>query len=145
MSEQPLTAAAIMAYTQELEARSARLYETLAGRFAAHQAMFAEFARDSQKNGTQVLRTYQETISDALEAGFSFQGASLPDYEADVSLPEGIGLSGAVEHALALEDKAVAFYLDVAERSASLLATIPRAFRRVAKTRQRRREKLASL
>jgi hypothetical protein len=145
MSEQPLTAAVIMAYTQELETRSARFYETLAGRFVAHQAIFAEFARDCQKNGTQVLRTYQETISDALEAGFSFEGASLPDYQAEVSLPEGISLSGAVGQALALEEQAIAFYLDVAERSASLLATIPRVFRRVARTRQRRRERLASL
>jgi hypothetical protein len=93
----------------------------------------------------QVVRTYQETITDALEAGYSFAGLSLRDYETDLMLPDGAGLSQAVEVASALEDRAVAFYLDVAESSESLLATIPRAFRRVARTRSRRKEELASL
>ena len=86
-----------------------------------------------------------ETITDALEAGFSFQGLALQNYEVDVTLPEGIGLPQAVEKALALEEKAIAFYQDVAESSESLLATIPRAFRRVAKTRRRRVQKLEAL
>ena len=47
--------------------------------------------------------------------------------------------------AIGLEEKANEFYLDVAERSQSLLATIPRAFRRVAKKRNGRRLKLQSL
>jgi hypothetical protein len=41
-----------------------------------------------------------------------------------------------------MEDRACDFYLEVAERSESLLATIPRAFRRVAKKRNKRKARL---
>jgi rubrerythrin len=145
MSNQPLTASAIITASQDLEARSARFYEEMSERFATHQAIFAGFARDCEKSSVQVLRTYQETVTDALETGFSFDGLSLRNYEVDVSMPQGIGLSEALKRALALEGKAIAFYLDVAERSESLLATIPRAFRRVARTRRRRKDKLQAM
>jgi rubrerythrin len=91
------------------------------------------------------MRTYQETITDALETGFSFAGLSLSTYEVDVELPHGIELDQALAKAIALEERAIAFYQAVAERSEPLLATIPRAFRRVARTRRRRLEKLAAL
>ena len=102
-------------------------------------------ARDCKKSSTQVTRTYQETITDALEAGFSFAGISLADYEVDAELPDEADLAQAVGQALALEETAIAFYEAVAASSESLLATIPRAFRRAAKTRRRRREKLETL
>ena len=145
MSEGPLTAAAIISYSTDLEARSQAFYESLAERFAGQQAAFAGFAKDCAKSSTTVVRTYQETITDALEAGFSFEGIVLSSYAADVDLPEGIDLEQAVSKAVALEKKAIAFYQDVAEASESLLATIPRAFKRVARTRRRRVDKLRAM
>jgi rubrerythrin len=145
MSEQSLTTSAVISFAQELELRSSHFYGEMAKRFVQHRDTFAGFARDCTKSITRVTRTYQETISDALEAGFSFQGLRLEDYKVDPSLPESVGLSQAIEMALSLEDKAIAFYLDVAERSESLLATIPRAFTRAARTRRRRKTKLESL
>jgi len=53
----------------------------------------------------------------------------------------GEALAAAVE----LEDTAVAFYFEAAERSESLLATVPAAFRRVAKQRAKRKAKLETL
>jgi len=44
-----------------------------------------------------------------------------------------------------LEEKASKFWLDIAEQSASLLATIPRAFRKVAEKRSNRKMKIKSL
>ena len=145
MSEGPLTAAAIISFSTNLEARSQAFYESLAGRFAGRQAAFAGFAKDCAKSSTTVLRTYQETITDALEAGFSFEGIALSNYAVDVDLPQGIDLSAAIAQAVALEETAIAFYQDVAEASESLLATIPRAFKRVARTRRRRKDKLQAL
>jgi hypothetical protein len=145
MSEGPLTASAIISFSTDLEARSATFYRELAERFPEHGGAFAGWAEDCEKSSTQVTRTYQETITDALEAGFSFAGLSLAAYEVDVDLPPGIGLDRALEKAVALEEQAIAFYQDVAERSDSLLATIPRAFRRVARTRRRRLDKLEAL
>jgi rubrerythrin len=153
MSEQPLTAAAIIRFSTDLEARSEAFYRALAAlaeRYPGQQATFARFAVDCAKSSTTVTRTYQETITDALEAGFSFEGIALSDYAADADLPEEISAdalrpSQAIAQAIALEEKAIAFYQDVAEASESLLATIPRAFRRVARTRRRRLEQLRAL
>ena len=151
MSEQPLTAAAIISFSTDLEARSQAFYQALAalaalaGRFAGQQATFAGFAQDCAKSSVTVTRTYQETITDALEAGYSFEGIVLSDYAADADLAEGIDLPQAVAQAMALEEKAIAFYEDVAEASRALLATIPRAFTRVARTRRRRLDKLQAI
>lgn len=141
----PITASAIISFSTDLEARSEAFYNAMSARFPEQGATFSGMARDCAKSSTQVTRTYQETITDALEAGFSFAGISLADYEADTGLPPEADLPQAVGQALALEETAIAFYEDVAASSESLLATIPRAFRRVAKTRRRRREKLEAL
>ena len=55
------------------------------------------------------------------------------------------GMADALEMAVALEENACVFYLDVAQRSESLLAIIPGAFKRVAKKRGKRKAKLESL
>jgi rubrerythrin len=140
-----MTAATIIRFCTDLEARSLAFYEALAERFPEQGATFSRMARDCAKSSTQVTRTYQETVTDALETGFSFASISLADYEVDTELPTGADLPQAVGQALSLEETAIAFYQAVAESSESLLATIPRAFRRVAKTRRRRREKLEAL
>ena len=145
MSQAPMTAATIIRFCTDLEARSEAFYEALAERFPEQGATFGRMARDCAKSSTQVTRTYQETVTDALETGFSFAGISLADYEVDAELPAEADLPQAVGQALVLEETAIAFYQAVAESSESLLATIPRAFRRVAKTRRRRREKLETI
>ena len=145
MSQAPITASTIISFSTDLEARSAALYEAMAERFPEQGTAFGRMARDCGKSSTLVTRTYQETVTDALETGFSFANISLATYEFEADLPAGADLAQAVGKALALEETAIAFYSDVATSSESLLATIPRAFRRVAKTRRRRREKLESL
>ena len=145
MSQAPLTAATIIRFCTDLEAGSEGFYTTLAERFPEQAALFSRMAKDCTKSGTQITRTYQETVTDALETGFSFAGISTADYEVDAELPADADLPQAVGQALALEETAIAFYEAVAASSESLLATIPRAFRRVAKTRRRRRDKLESI
>jgi hypothetical protein len=141
----PITASAIISFSTDLEARSEVFYDALSARFPEQGTVFSRMARDCAKSSTLVRRTYQETITDALEAGFSFAGLSFADYEADAELPPEADLPQAMGQALALEETAIAFYEAVAASSESLLATIPRAFRRAAKTRRRRREKLETL
>jgi rubrerythrin len=145
MEEQNLTASAIISFSEQLEDRSAAFYEQLAARFAEDTATFLGFAEGSQKNKVWVTRTYQETISDALEACFCFEGLPLSDYEIEPSLAKDAGYVDALTTALELEERAIQFYRDVAQRSESLLATIPGAFRRVAKKRSARKLKLESL
>ena len=145
MNDSTLTASAIMSFSQELERRLTVTYEELAQRFPDHSGLFHGFARSCKKSGMQVIRTYQETVSDALETGYSFAGISLEDYQLEYDLAESLSLDEAAEKAQALEAAASAFYSDVAEASESLLATIPRAFKRAARTHRQRREALLAL
>ncbi|MBM3238386.1 hypothetical protein FJZ31_19005 [Candidatus Poribacteria bacterium] len=140
-----VTASAIISFAEKLENSSLTFYEKLAERWAENKEIFLNFAKESEKNKTSVVRTYRETITDALEAGFSFEGLDLKDYEAETTLTEDVSYSEALGIAIELEEKACKFYLDVAERSQSLLATIPGAFSRVAKRRSARKLKLQSM
>lgn len=142
MSDQQLTAAAVMSFCETLQGQSAAFYEELARRFPEQRRAFQGYAQRSERDKTQILRTYQETVTDALETGYSFEGLNLRAFAVDLALAEGADLRGALGVAIELERKAIAFYEDVATRSQSLLATIPRAFQRVA---ERRRQWLAEL
>jgi hypothetical protein len=145
MDDFGVTTAAIISFSEALEDSSSTFYAGLAERWPEKAETFLTFVQDGEKNKIQIVRTYQETISDALEASYSFEGLSLADYEVETTLPGDASLVEALERAIALEDQACAFYLDVAERSESLLATIPRAFRRVIKKRGKRKDRLEAM
>jgi rubrerythrin len=142
MGNSTLTASAIMSFAEKLEDDSSAFYEKLAKRFDEGQEAFLGFAKDSKKNKTHLVRTYQETISDALEAMFSFEGLELPDYDFETALAEDTSFKEALEMALEIEENASKLYSQIAEQAQSLLATIPRAFSRVAKKRRARKEVL---
>jgi rubrerythrin len=145
-----VTASAVISFAEELEDRTVAFYQQLAEISPEHQDVFLRLAKEGGKNKTLVVRTYRETISDALEAAFSFEGVDLGAYRArtigrldqvTASTDYAVALAAAVE----LEEQAIGFYQDVARRSQSLMATIPMAFSRVAKTRGQRKVKLQSL
>lgn len=145
MEEPNVTASAIISFAEKLEDESSKFYNKLAERYTEGKETFLSFVKESTKNKVLVIRTYQETISDALEACFSFKGLNLSDYLTETKLTEGVSYSDALKMAIQLEEKASKFYSDAAERSKSLLATIPRAFRKVAERRNNRKLKLKSL
>lgn len=132
----PLTASAVMRFIDELEERSESWYRSAATAFPAHRAMLERCAAICAKNRVQVLRTYQETITDALEANYAFEGLDLSPYaEVPADIPDDLNQARALS--LALEERVVACYEDVAGRSARLLATIPRVLQRAAEGRRR--------
>ncbi len=135
MKNSTLTASAIMSFTERLEDDSSAFYEKLAKRFDEGKELFLGFAKDSRKNKTHLVRTYQETISDALEATFSFEGLELTDYDFETVLAKDISFKEALEKALEIEEKSSKLYSQIAKQAQSLLATIPGAFSRVAKKR----------
>ena len=141
MEESNVTAAAVMSFTERLQDASSEFYTELAGRWPEHQEKFASFVRDCGRNKTQVIRTYQETISDALDATFSFKGLKLEEYVLDTHLPADSSYVDALRVAVVLEEKACTFY-GIAAEHASLLATLPRAFTRAAKRRAKRKSRL---
>jgi len=143
--EEPTTASAIISFAEKLEDDSSEFYEELAEMYLQDRETFLAFAEEGKKNKVLLTRTYQETITDAIEACFSFRGLKLSNYLAEMTLTEGMSYSNALKMAIELEEKASNFYSDVAEQSKSLLATIPRAFRKVAERRNDRKLKLKSL
>lgn len=145
MEEPNVTASAVISFAEKLEDESSKFYDKLAERYTESKETFLSFVKESRKNKVLVIRTYQETISDALEACFSFKGLNLSDYLTETTLTEGISYSDALKMAIELEEIASKLYSDVAEWSKSLLATIPSAFRKVAERRNNRKLKLKSL
>jgi len=145
MEEPKATASAIIDFAEKLEDDSSSFYEKLAEKFVESERVFLSFAEESKKNKVLVTRTYRETITDALEACFCFEGLTLSNYVVKTILPEDTSYFDALRTAIELEDKASKFYLDVAELSKSLLATIPSAFRKVAERRNSRKQVLQSL
>jgi rubrerythrin len=138
------TTSAVVSFAEKLEGQSSQFYERLASSFPSHRELFLGLARDSRRNRMLVVRTYQETVTDALETGYSFRGLVLKDLSPQ-PWQEGLGLQAALREAIAFEEKAAGFYSDVAERSKTLLSTIHAAFKKVAEDRRGRLQKLRAL
>lgn len=145
MSEPVPTASAIISFSEKLEDDSSKFYEKLAEKFTQNKDLFTGFAQEGRKNKTLVVRTYQETITDALEACFAFKGIRLSDYAARTSVDDNASYADALKIVVQLEEKACKFYLDAADCGKSLLATIPVAFKKVAQVRDKRKLAIASL
>ncbi len=143
MTEEGLTASAVMHLAEQIEEKSAAFYQQLASRFEKGREEFLGFVEESEKNRAFLVRTYQETVSDALETAFSCKGLDLAALE--ISLPESATLKEAMEMAMSLERRVSDLYFQISEQSQSLLATIPRAFARVARKRAARIEVLQNM
>lgn len=139
------TASEIITFIESLEDKSATFYEKLADRFLNHREAFVSFAKESKRNKVHTVRTYRETISDALEACFSFKHLRLDNYRMNPILTENAKYNNALEKAIHFEENAIQFYCDATECSKPLMATLPRAFRDAAETRCNRKAKLESM
>jgi rubrerythrin len=143
--EPDATASTIISFSEKLEHEASKFYEKMAERCPENKEAFLAFSKESEANKVHIVRTYQETITDALEACFCFQGLNLKDYTTEANLTEDTPYLDALRMAIKLEKKVSKFYLDIAERCRSLLATIPNAFRKVAERRTNRIPALESL
>jgi len=139
------TASETINFAVKLENDSAKFYEDAAQKYVKTRKAFLSFAEENKRNRTLVERTYYEVISDALEAGFSFEGLNADDYPIETGLTSDTSYSDVLRRAIGIEDRIQRFYLDAAEKSKSLMADVPRAFERVAKRRNERKLKLRSL
>ena len=145
MADRQITASAVISFSEGLEDSASAFYEALSAMFPAHGDVFLGFVDESRKNKVLLTRTYRETVSDALETGFAFEGLRLDPRLVAPALSGGTGLAEALQAAVDMEEGATRFYQEVAELSRSLLATIPRAFRRAARWRDQRRGVLQSI
>ena len=138
------TASETISFAKKLENESAGFYRELSHRYPKDEDVFLSFAKENEKNVTQIERAYYGVISDALEGCFAFE--LNPDgYTFETGLADDATYAGALSQALEMEEKLVRFYSDAAEQSKSLMADVPRAFALVAKKRGSREPKLRSL
>lgn len=133
------TASAVISFSERLQDASARFYRDLAAAYPAQGGVLAEYAQRCARDAVQLGRTYRETVTDALETNYSFAGLELPENLLGIAAPAG-DWAAARAAAVALEEGAAAFYEAVAAQGAALLATIPRAFQRVAERRRAQAE-----
>lgn len=145
MENPTATASAVVSLAEQLEDRSAQLYERMSEQFPDHKKIFKDFARENRLNKVLIVRTYQETVTDALETAYAFEGLNLEGAIPSDFWKERLDFPGAVSAALTLERAAAEFYANVASRSRTLLSTIYVAFKKVEEARKSRLTKLESL
>ena len=134
----------ILSFAAELEAADHLFYEASAANpaCAQHAAMLSEFAADTKKNEKTMLRVRRENVTEMiLEQITGFTS------EPFLTSREGIAnISGdeVLAKAQELEEKAVRFYSQAAERIKAL-PEVSRSLQRMAKCRSSHEERLADL
>jgi rubrerythrin len=145
MEKPSVTASAVINFAEKLEEDSSRFYEELAKKYSQSKAVFLSFSKESKNNRILLTRTYRETITDAIEACFSFEGLSLPDIQVQGFLKRATSYPDALKAAIELESKAAQFYSNILKCSVSLLATISSSFKKVSQKRKDRKLELESM
>jgi hypothetical protein len=141
------TASAIISFYSRLEDQTAKFYNDVAENeeYSMGRETFLAFAQENKKQKSMIRRTYQEVITDALEACFSFPNLHEDAYLIDSELTDTLSYKEVLEKAINIEDKSYNFCTEASEKSKDLLAGIPQAFKRVAKRKAKRKLLLQSL
>jgi len=145
MGEQCSTTSTIIYFAENLEEQSSIFYEELAKKFANKKDTFMSFAKESRTNKISIIRTYQETVTDAFETGFSFENLNLSEFNIDIKITKNDNLSDMLRKAIELEEKMIKFYTVVAEKSKTLLGAISTDLSRIAEKRYKRKLKLEEI
>ena len=140
-----VTMAAVMSFVTKIEGDSGRFYQELAGKYLEMEETFLSFVKQNKRNEKFIKQTYFGVITDTIEACYSFEGLDTDDYEFDTDSGSGSTLANVVNMALRIEDKIQAFYIRAAELSNSMMADVPRAFKKTAQKREDRKQKLQSI
>ena len=139
------TMAAVMSFVSKIESDSASFYEGHAEKYPELKDVFLAWARENRKFEKQVKRTYFGVITDTLESNYCFETLDSEKYEFQTTLADGADRSEAANRARKIEETIKGFYLEAARLSESLMADIPRLFKKIAKKREERSQSLASL
>jgi hypothetical protein len=97
------TASAVISFVERLETDSSRFYREMADKYTKNKETFLKFAKECEKSRMLVTRTYQETITDALEACFSFKGLKFGDYQIE-TMPKKVGYTDDLKTAIKMEE-----------------------------------------
>jgi len=138
------TASEVISFAKELEDTSIEFYKSLAEELTNESELFNGFAQENEKFKKQIERAYYSVITDAIEGGFAF--SLEPDkYRFSSETKSCQELKEAVNKAMEIEEDMINFYTEAAEQSKSLMADVPRAFKMVAKKRNKRLDELKNM
>jgi len=138
------TTSEIVSFAKCLEETTAALYLNLAQRGPEWHDIFLALHEQNVEHVRRIQRTYQNVISDALEAGFAFR-IEHGDFSIDASEEGIVDLEEGLRRALSIERNIGRFYRLAAEQSRVLMADIPRAFDWLANERDRRVDMLGGV
>ena len=138
------TSAEGMTLARKLETESAKFYEDLAQSFSKYADTFLSFVKENKRNITDINRTYNWVITDAIEGCYCLD-IEEDDYTLNIDISAKAGISEALRKAIEIENTIIKYYSTAAEQSKPLMADVPRAFALVAKKRGARVAHLNSL
>jgi len=141
------TASAIISFYSRLEDQAAKFYRDAAAneKYAAGRETFLALAQENHTQKAMIQRVYQEDITDAFEACFSFPNLREGAYRIDSELTDALSYTEVLEKAMTLEETSYNFCTEASEKSKALLAGIPQALQRVATRKAKRKLLLQSL
>ena len=141
------TASAFISFHGRLEVQTENFYQSLLDdeRCTAVKDTFLAFIKENRNHKERILISYQEVITDALEATFPQKNIEEKDYEIDTEITDDLSFIDIIKKAINIEEKCAGFCGDAAEGLKSLLADVPEAFVWVSNRKRRRIEKLKSL
>ena len=138
------TSAEGVTMARNLETESAKFYEDLAQSFSKYADTFLTFVKENKKNITDINRTYNWVITDAIEGCYCLN-IEEDDYTLDTDASTKASISEALHKAIEIENTIIKYYSTAAEQSKPLMADVPRAFALVAKKRNARVAQLNSM
>jgi rubrerythrin len=128
---------AILNFAEKVEQEDMKFYHQASSNEAAasYRLLFEMFSREGKKNVSLVQRTRRENVTEMiLEPVRDFVRDSYALAEADV---EGMDLEAILATAVSLENRAIRYYTDAAEKIRAL-PEVSRALKTLAKKRTKR-------
>lgn len=136
------TASSVINYISKFETDSADFYNRSAVNYSDCGDLFKSLAKENKKFGKRIKKAYYNSVTDALETNFSFQGlqagVEIPETESSQSVADQLSVC------LKLEKDIQAFYVQAADLSKGLLDDVNRVMQRLAGARDKRRDELSS-
>jgi hypothetical protein len=141
------TASSFISFYGRLEDKASNFYESLVNdeRFIDVKDIFVQLLKENRNHKKRILRSYQEVITDALEAAFPKKYLEEKDYDFDTVITDKLSFSDIIKKAIDIEEKSYRFCKDVGESLGSLLADVPETFIWVARRKIQRKQRLESL
>ncbi len=134
----------ILNFAEEIETQNKEFY-TLAAQnpdCAAHHDLFEQFVREGKKNIQDVQRTRRENVTEMILEQIS--GFTRDSFKESHEGAESMNAGQAVATALKLEDRAVRYYTEAAQKLKAL-SEVSRALKTLGKKHTKRYNKLKEL